>query len=74
MNGKLIDTGLLVAWLGAFIIVAMTHPGLANLLIAWLGAVGLGWYNNVVRHDPRTDALRGPWQRRAAAPTGPGRA
>jgi hypothetical protein len=74
MNGKLLDAGLLVVWLGAFLIVAMAHPGLANLLIAWLGAVTLGWYNNLVRHDPKTDALRGPWQRRVAAPAGPDRA
>jgi hypothetical protein len=74
MNGKLLDAGLVVAWLGAFLIVAMAHPGLANFLIAWLGAVALGWYNSVVRHDPRTDALRGPWQRQVATPAGPDRA
>jgi hypothetical protein len=71
MNGKLLDAGLVVVWLGAFLIVAMAHPGLANFLIAWLGAVTLGWYNILVRHDPKTDALRGPWQRRATTPNNP---
>jgi hypothetical protein len=70
-NGKLLDAGLVIVWLGTFLIVAMAYPGLANLLIAWLGAVGLGWYNVLIRHDPRTNALRGPWQPRVAAPAGP---
>ncbi len=55
-----------MAWLGTFLIVAMVHPGVANLLIAWCGAIALGWYNSLVRHDAKTDALRRPWQPRAA--------
>lgn len=66
MNGKLLDAGLLVVWLGTFLIVAMVHPGIANLLIAWCGAIALGWYNSLVRHDSKTDALRTPWQPRVA--------
>ena len=62
MNGKLVDAGVLVVWLGAFLIVAMVHPGIANFLIAWCGAIALLWYNELVRHEPKTDALRGPWQ------------
>ena len=62
MNGKLVDAGVLVVWLGAFLIVAMVHPGMANFLIAWCGAIALLWYNELVRHEPRTDAVRGPWQ------------
>ncbi|WBB65336.1 hypothetical protein [Micromonospora sp. WMMD812] len=64
MNGKLIDASLVVIWLGTFLIVAMVHPGVANLLIAWGGAVLLGWYNTLVRRDPKTDALRERWQPR----------
>jgi hypothetical protein len=66
MNGKLLDAGLLVVWLGALLIVAMVHPGIANFLIAWFGAVALGWYNSLVRHDRVTDALRAPWRSRGA--------
>jgi hypothetical protein len=65
MNGKRLDIGLLVVWLGTFLIVAMVHPGIANFLIAWSGAIALGWYNAVIRHDRKTDALRTSWQRRA---------
>ena len=62
MNGKLVDAGVLVVWLGAFLIVAIVHPGFANFLIAWCGAIALLWYNELVRHEPKTDVLRGPWQ------------
>ena len=62
MNGKLLDAGLLVVWLGTFLIVAMVHPGIANLLIAWCGAIALGWYNSIIRHDATTDELRAPWR------------
>jgi hypothetical protein len=74
MNGKLIDAALLLVWLGAFLIVAMAHPGLANLLIAWLGAIALGWYNSVIRRDPRSDTLRGPWQPKLTASVDPDQA
>jgi len=65
-----LDAALVGAWLLVFLIVAMVHPGLANLLIALLGGLGLGYYNNYVRHDPKDDSLRGPWRRQntAAAP------
>lgn len=68
MNGKLVDAGLCVVWLGAFLIVAAVHPGIANFLIAWCGAVALLWYNEAVRHDLKTDALRAPWQPRPPMP------
>jgi hypothetical protein len=67
MNGRLLDAGLPIVWLGAFLIVAMVHPGIANLVIAWCGAIALGWYNSLIRHDSKTDALRTPWQ---PGPTG----
>jgi hypothetical protein len=62
MNGKLLDAGLLFVWLGTFLVVAMVHPGIANFLIAWCGALALAWYNSLIRRDPATDVLRGPWQ------------
>jgi hypothetical protein len=67
MIGKLLDAGLLIVWLGTFLIVAMVHPGIANFLIAWFGAIALGWYNTLVRHDTKTDALRTPWQPKLAS-------
>jgi hypothetical protein len=60
MIGKLLDAGLLIVWLGTFLIVA-------NFLIAWFGAIALGWYNTLVRHDTKTDALRTPWQPKLAS-------
>jgi hypothetical protein len=69
MSGKLLDAALVTVWLAVFIVVAMVHPGLANGIIAWLGAVLLGWYNSLVRHDPKDDSLRQPW--RTATPAGP---
>ncbi|GAA4566926.1 hypothetical protein [Planotetraspora kaengkrachanensis] len=64
MNGRVLDALLIVVWVVAFFIVAMVHPGLANAIIAWGGAVGLLWYNSLVRHDPKDDSLRAPWRRR----------
>jgi hypothetical protein len=64
MRGRLLDVGLLAVWLATFIIVAMVHPDLANAIVAWVGAMLLGWYNTLVRHNPRDDSLRAPWQRR----------
>jgi hypothetical protein len=61
MNAKMLDAGLLVAWLAAFLIVAFVHPGLAAAMIAWFGAIGLLWYNDVIRHDS-SGALRPRWQ------------
>jgi hypothetical protein len=62
MNGRLIDVGLITAWLTAFFVVAIVHPGLANMLIALLGGLLLGWYNTLIRHDPADDTLRPAWQ------------
>jgi hypothetical protein len=40
-----------------------------NFLIALCGAIALGWYNAVIRHDAKTDELRTPWRSiRAEAP------
>ena len=63
MSGRLLDATLVTVWLAAFIVVAMVHPGLANGVIAWLGALLLGYYNSLVRHDPKDDSLRRPWRR-----------
>ena len=62
MSGKVLDVVLVAGWLAAFIVVAMVHPGLVNGIIAWVGLVLLGWYNTLVRHDPRDDSLRPRWR------------
>jgi hypothetical protein len=62
MNGKVLDVTLLVIWATVFLAVAMISPGLLNALVAWGGAVALGWYNTLVRHDPRDDSLRPRWR------------
>jgi hypothetical protein len=72
MSGRILDATLVAVWLAAFLVVAMVHPGLANLVIAWVGAILLGWYNVLVRHDPRDDSLRQAWRSAVAqAPAGP---
>jgi hypothetical protein len=68
MSGKLLDAVLVTGWLIVFLVVAMVHPGLANGVIAWVGALLLGWYNSVVRHDPKDDSLRPRWRTAAARP------
>jgi hypothetical protein len=62
----MLDAGLLVVWLGTFLIVPMVHPSIANLRIAWLGTIVLGWYKTLTRHDARTDELRAPRHLRLA--------
>jgi hypothetical protein len=62
MSGRRLDVVLVTVWLAAFFVVAMAHPGVANLIIALGGALLLGWYNTLVRHDPKDDSLRSFWQ------------
>ncbi len=62
MSGRLLDAVLVTVWLVAFLVVAMVHPGLANGVIAWVGAILLGYYNSLVRHDPKDDSLRPRWR------------
>jgi len=45
------------------LIFAMAKPGLANGLIFWFGLIGLGYYNSLVRHNPKGDSLRPAWRR-----------
>lgn len=63
MNGKRLDVTLLLSFYVIFFAVAMIHPGVTNLVIALVGGLLLGYYNSLVRHDPKTDALREPWRR-----------
>jgi hypothetical protein len=67
MQGRILDAGLLTVWLATFLIIAMVHPGLATAIVAWVGAVLLGWYNTLVRHNPDDDKLRPLWQRSTVA-------
>ncbi|MEU7875880.1 hypothetical protein [Dactylosporangium sp. NPDC049140] len=60
--GRILDAVLIAVWLTAFIVVAMVHPGVANAIIAVVGALLLGWYNTLIRHDPKDDSLRPRWQ------------
>jgi hypothetical protein len=71
MRGKLIDILLFVVWGGAFLIVAMASPGIANFLIFIGGTFLMGAYNTFVRHDPQTDELREPWRPRSVTTGGP---
>lgn len=73
MKGRILDAILVIGWLAAIIVVAIVHPGLANLLIAVLGAIGLGWYDAVIRRDPKRDELRGPWRLHRAEPADAGK-
>lgn len=67
MSGRLRDATFVSAWLVAFVVVAMVHPGLANAVIAWMGAMSLGYYNSLVRHNPKDDSLRPAWRRTVPA-------
>jgi hypothetical protein len=62
MNGKLIDTILVAIVVITFFGFAAFHAGIANLIVAYFGAVGLGYYNSLIRHDPQDDSLRPRWQ------------
>lgn len=62
MSGKLIDTILVAIVLITFFGFAAFHAGIANLIVAYFGAVGLGYYNSLIRHDSKDDSLRPRWQ------------
>jgi hypothetical protein len=62
VNGKSIDAILMGSLAVVFFGFAIFHPGIANLIVAWFGLVGLGWYNSLIRHDPKDDSLRPRWQ------------
>lgn len=62
MNGKTIDAILVGIVVVMFFGFAVFHPGVANLLIAYFGAVSLGYYNSLIRHDPKDDSMRPRWQ------------
>jgi hypothetical protein len=61
MRGRTLDLLLLGAWAVVFVIVSLTVPGIANLVVAWVGGVALIWYDDLVRHDPKGDSLRPRW-------------
>ncbi|GAA5185495.1 hypothetical protein GCM10023322_29660 [Rugosimonospora acidiphila] len=63
MKGRILDIALVASWVVSFFVVAMVHPGVANLVIGVGGAMALGWYNSAVRHTVKDYTLRGPWRR-----------
>jgi hypothetical protein len=62
MNGKVLDAALIGTLVVAFLAFAIFKPGVGNLLVAWVGLVSLGYYNSLVRHDPKDDSLREAWR------------
>ncbi|MFI0425243.1 hypothetical protein C1I98_14910 [Spongiactinospora gelatinilytica] len=61
MRGRTLDLLLLGVWAAVFVAVSLVVPGIANLVVAWVGGVALLWYDDLVRHDPKSDVLRPRW-------------
>lgn len=62
VNGKVLDAALMVALAAGFLVFAIFDPGLGNMLVAVFGLLGLGYYNSLIRHDPKDDSLRQAWR------------